>query len=282
MNSDWDPDRRRQLRNLTASAFASTGAERTGASREDHYRASPPPSYGLTSRSRSASRPGNRKSIPLVLAATVLLVSGCGQEGNAGSSPSPRTSLPAASTTPHKATDSQPSNATPTRGAARAMGVDTAQWPGTLASAKPLFARMPREIVGMAAHHPDYVGNSAGVLYGPSANGAEAYVMGTDNEVKDPTAVLSFMFGMGLACKKGSYAGTAPRSRYGGGPDIDFGGVYDPKQAWWFTCTIDGTEGDPTFTGHALGWVSGDLAWLVTTPDETTTQTLVTAMLASG
>jgi len=70
MNSDWDPDRRRQLRNLTASAFASTGAERTGASREDHYRASPPPSYGLTSRSRSASRPGSRKSIPLVLAAT--------------------------------------------------------------------------------------------------------------------------------------------------------------------------------------------------------------------
>jgi hypothetical protein len=281
MNSDCDPDRRRQLRTLTASAFASTGAERTGASPEDHS-CTPPTSYRLPCRRRSAPRPGNRKSIPVVLAAMVLLVSGCGQQGDAGSSPAPRTSLPATSATPHKTTDSQ-SNATPTRGAARAMGVDTAQWPGTLAAAKPLFARMPREIAGMAAHYPDYAGNSVGVTYGPSADGAEAYVMGTDNEVKDPTAVLSFMFGMGFACKKGSYAGTAPPSRYGGGPDIDFGGAYDPKnQAWWFTCIIDGTEGDPTFTGHALGWVSGDLAWLVTTPDETTTETLVTAMLASG
>ncbi len=42
MNSDWDLDRRRQLRNLTASAFASTGAERTGASPEDQYRTSRP------------------------------------------------------------------------------------------------------------------------------------------------------------------------------------------------------------------------------------------------
>ena len=239
-------------------------------------------SLRLTSRSRSAPHPGSRKPIPLVLAATVLLVSGCGQEGDAGSSPSPSTSLPAASATPHTSTKAQSSNATATRGAARSMGVDTARWPGTLAAAKPLFARMPHEIAAMAAHHPAFAGDSAGVTYGPSANGAVAYVMGTDNEVTDPTAVLSFMFGMGFACKKGSYAGTAPPSRYGGGPDIDSRGAYDPKkQAWWFTCTIDGIEGDPTFTGHALGWVSGDLAWLVTTPNETTTQTLVTAMLAA-
>lgn len=150
----------------------------------------------LTSRSRSAPRPGSRKPIPLVLAAMVLLVSGCGQEGDAGSSPSSSTSLPANSATPHISTEAQPSNATPTRGAARAMGVDTARWPGTLAAAKPLFARMPHEIAGMAAHHPAFAGDSAGVTYGPSANGAVAYVMGTDNEVTDPTAVLSFMFGM--------------------------------------------------------------------------------------
>ena len=37
--------------------------------------------------------------------------------------------------------------------------------------------------------------------------------------------------------------------------------------------------GEPkTFTGHAIGWVSGDLAWLVTSPDKTTSKATLAAM----
>ena len=32
------------------------------------------------------------------------------------------------------------------------------------------------------------------------------------------------------------------------------------------------------YTGHAVGWVSGDLAWLVTTPDKATTKATLAAM----
>ena len=35
---------------------------------------------------------------------------------------------------------------------------------------------------------------------------------------------------------------------------------------------------DTTFSGHAVGWVSGDLAWLVTTPDKATTKATLAAM----
>lgn len=125
MKSDCDLDRRRHLRDVTASALASSGAEWTCVSPEDEDSTS----HSLTSRRGSVPRPGILKSAPLVLAATVLLVTGCGQEGDAESSPSPSTSPPTTSVTPHEPTDAQSSNVTPTRGAARAMGVDTASAP---------------------------------------------------------------------------------------------------------------------------------------------------------
>jgi hypothetical protein len=35
------------------------------------------------------------------------------------------------------------------------------------------------------------------------------------------------------------------------------------------------------YTGHAIGRVSGDLAWLVTSPDKNTTKATVAAMKSS-
>jgi hypothetical protein len=85
---------------------------------------------------------------------------------------------------------------------------------------------------------------------------------------------------MGFACKKGTYVGTAPQSRFGGGPDFGQRGTFDPdKGVWWFSCTIDGAEGDPRFTGHALGWVSGELGYLITSPDKRTARGVVQAMI---
>ena len=221
----------------------------------------------------------------MIAAAAVMpiLIAGCGQGSE--------TAAPSAGSSARPPSDSQSANPrvseSPTQTAAGAaadesMGVTAVQWPGDLASAERLFARMPSEVAGMAGRQPRSYGPSAAIVYGSMRNGATAWVMGTDKELKEPTGVLAVMFGLGLACKEGTYAGTAPPSRWGGGPDIDRKHAYDPdKGAWWFSCTIDGAEGDPQHTGHAVGWVSGDLGWLTTSPDKETARALTTALIAA-
>lgn len=234
----------------------------------------------------ATSRRWPRRSKPgMVIAAAVMpvLMSGCGQgsEGVSRSADaSARPSTDNQSDEP-KISDS-PTQTAPGASADESMGVDAVQWPGDLANAKKLFARMPNELAGMPGRQPKFYGPSAGIVYGPMQDGAMAWVMGTDKQVKDPTSVLAVMFGLGLACKKGTYAGTAPPSRWGGGPDMDREHQYDPgKGAWWFSCTIDGAEGDPQYTGHAVGWVSGDLGWLTTSPDKKTARALTKALIAA-
>ena len=59
-------------------------------------------------------------------------------------------------------------------------------------------------------------GPYAGVSYGPgNKGGILAWVMGTDKEVREPEAALAVMFGMQLACKKGTYVGTATQVSVG-------------------------------------------------------------------
>jgi hypothetical protein len=226
----------------------------------------------------ATTRDRNRRAWAAVtMASVVLALTGCAQANqdpapdlarNAGS-PS-RSASPSVSSTPVK------------QGAAGAMGIDVVAWPGHLQPAKQLFRRMPDELLGARARHPGFYGPSAGVVYGRQDNESTAYVMGTDKRVKDPTAVLSFMFGMGFACKKDSYLGTAPQSRFGGGPDLDDGKKFDAKKGvWWFSCTIDGAEGNPQLTGYALGWVSGELGYLITSPNKQTAKSLVQAMVAA-
>jgi hypothetical protein len=172
-------------------------------------------------------------------------------------------------------------SSTPTaQGAAGALGIDVVNWPGRLQGAKQLFRRMPDRLLGVRGRHPGFYGPSAGVVYGREDNGVTAYVMGTDRQVKDPKAVLSFMFGMGFACKKGTYLGTAPQSRYGGGPDFDQPRSLKPSAGvWWFSCAIDGVEGDPESTGYALGWVSGDLGYLTATPNKAAAHALIQELI---
>ncbi len=62
------------------------------------------------------------------------------------------------------------------------------------------------------------------------------------------------------------------------GPDNDRKGEFGTDDGlWWFSCKFEGGE-SRTFTGHAIGWVSGDLGWLVTTPDKDTTRLTVSAL----
>jgi hypothetical protein len=87
---------------------------------------------------------------------------------------------------------------------------------------------------------------------------------------------LSAMFGLGLGCAKGSYRGTAPRPSYsGGGPAVTSKPL---TRNVWFSCAIDGAEGDDSFMGKAVGWTSHQTAWLVVGQDKGTTQAIVDAL----
>jgi hypothetical protein len=50
----------------------------------------------------------------------------------------------------------------------------------------------------------------------------------------------------------------------------------------WFSCIIDGAEGDDNFTGQAVGWTSKKTAWLVVADTQTTARNLVQALARAG
>ncbi len=172
----------------------------------------------------------------------------------------------------------QPSE--PDEGAA--LGIDTVTWPDDLEGARSLFAEMPKELAGMSLQpDPGFAGPTSGVVYGQGSAGITAYAMGPEADLQDPATNLAVMFGMGMTCVEGSYDGTAPPSQWGGGPDIPQGRAPGPADGlWWFSCDVDDEASEPS-AGHAIGWVSGELAWLVTTPDEGTTEVTVEALTAA-
>jgi hypothetical protein len=160
------------------------------------------------------------------------------------------------------------------------MDIDTIDWPKDVEGARALFKRMPEQLVGMRLSRPHFYGNATGVVYRVGNKSAEAWVMGTDQSVKDSKSALAVMFGMGRACEKGTYAGTAIPMPGGYGPGIAAGHAASPgEDLWWFSCAVDGAEGDPKFTGHAVGWVSGDIGWLTVSPDERIAQSVIEALI---
>ena len=157
------------------------------------------------------------------------------------------------------------------------------QWPGDRKGVQALFDQMPERLAGKPMKgSPMIDGTYAQVSYGPANKGGITVLAASpDKEVKDPRTNLSVTFGMGSVCSKESYVGTAPylkgaTSRWGI-PGWEATGASAPDDLWWFSCNFMAGEAR-TFTGHAVGWVSGDLAWLVTTPDKTTTKATLAAM----
>jgi hypothetical protein len=87
---------------------------------------------------------------------------------------------------------------------------------------------------------------------------------------------LSASFGLMYGCAKGSYRGTAPKPSYPhGGPAVTSRPLTRPV---WFSCRIDGAEGDDGFSGYAVGWTSKKTAWLVVARDQKTTRLMMAAL----
>jgi hypothetical protein len=228
----------------------------------------------------------NRLSRSLLIVLLTIALAGCGSTGDAGSGDEEAASPPSASA------ESSPAD---TQGAStpdpKALGIDTVEWPGDQDGAQAVFDRMPDRLAGMRVRRGGWVGASTGVQYGPNNTGVTAWVMGPEEdmgeemaeELADPQANLMVMFAMGMVCVEDSFVGTAAKRGRGqeAVPDFDRKGEFGPEDGlWWFSCKFEGGE-SLTFTGHAIGWVSGELPWLVTTPDKDTTRATVAALITA-
>ncbi len=162
-------------------------------------------------------------------------------------------------------------------------------WPGTLGGARAVLAKMPTTLGGKAGEvwfnsgdGEDPPARDAGVGYGSVGSVAVFEEYATDDTgsgkpgVMSASSLLSASFGLMYGCAKGTYHGTAPRPMYpGGGPGMS---EHPLTRSSWFSCRIDGAEGDDGFSGHAVGWTSKKTAWLVVARDVKTTRALMAAL----
>lgn len=209
---------------------------------------------------------------PVLACALTLVLAGCGQtDGDSTSA--------AASATSTQTRSAPAGDAT---AGAEAMGIDAVQWPSNLQDAGALFSRMPDQLDGAPAKRWESGGMSTGIAYGSAQDRATAWVMSPTKATKTPERTLAAMFGPGVACEKGTYSGTVPAAPYGGGPALEMD-TAERDGLPWYACRIatGGAEGDAERTAHAVGWVSGDLGWLTTSPDERTANALIEALIAA-
>ena len=231
----------------------------------------------------------------MVLVGVVWLVSGCVLVGCGGSPAEPAATTPArpsptvtSPTPPPSEASSRPSAAS-WSGSGPSFGADRVRWPGTLDGARQVLAKMPKTLGGKAGEvwfnsgdGEDPPARDAGVGYGSVGSVAVSEEYATDDTASGKPAVmsasslLSASFGLMYGCAKGTYHGTAPRPMYpGGGPGMSERPL---KRPTWFSCRIDGAEGDDGFSGYAVGWTSKKTAWLVVAKDENSARLLVAAL----
>ena len=249
-----------------------------------------------------AARPVGVRYAPwrrLALVGAVWLVSGCVLAGCGGPPSEPAATTPAHSASTAPSPVPGPSAAARTAsgspsggswsGSGPSFGADRVRWPGTLDGARAVLAKMPTTLGGKAGEvwyksgdGDDPPARDAGVGYGSVGSVAVFEEYATDDTgsgkpgVMSASSLLSASFGLMYGCAKGTYHGTAPRPMYpGGGRGLS---VKPMTRSSWFSCRIDGADGDDGSSGYAVGWTSKKTGWLVVALDEKTTRALMAAL----
>jgi hypothetical protein len=243
-----------------------------------------------------APRVSRRRGGPLRarLVAVAFLLAACGGDQTAGPPAGPVSSTtPSSSATPSSSTSaSRPTSASPSPSPSAAggwtsdgpsFGVDRTRWPTTANDAKPVLDRLPKTLAGQrlqtyASGAEPGRGATAGALYGE-----KVMLTVSDEYISEDTAdgsrtlmsarhLIAARFGLVFACSKNSYRGNALPSPGKGFADIPAG------EPVWFSCAVDGAEGDDSYEAHAAGWTSGKTAWVVVAPDSKTVRSLINAL----
>ena len=164
------------------------------------------------------------------------------------------------------------------------FGVDRVVWPAGAEGAYELLVALPPTFRGEALdtyYSPaeEEYGASAGAQYGQaqSITVRDEYVS-SDTESGKPelfTAdqLLAATFGLVYGCDEKTYRGTIEPLEGGFAPG--YGSSPRSSEPRWFSCRIDGAEGDDNFKGHAVGWTSKRAAWLVVAEDEKAARSLI-------
>jgi hypothetical protein len=145
-------------------------------------------------------------------------------------------------------------------------GIEQAAWPLTLSGAARLGARLD----ALEGRGADGQGESLMAEY-PSG---DVFMVAAKRSDLSSAMMLAASFGLMYTCGRGTFEGTAPMIE-GAGTAAQPPPGTDVR---WFTCEVKGSEGDPSFRGHAVGWTSGPLAWLLIGRDEQRAKALMTAL----
>ncbi len=161
----------------------------------------------------------------------------------------------------------------------KAMGVDMVDWPVDVPAGYALLQGLPKQLAGrqLSVHRP--ANGFTAADYGRGDQAATISVMGTTKTLKDPQSALSFLFGMVYSCDKSTYAGTARSDDGGYTPALGNGD--SGEEPVWFSCDVDGAEGSPKFTGQAVGWTSGETAWLAMSGDGRMMNSMMRALVGA-
>jgi hypothetical protein len=211
-----------------------------------------------------------------------MLLSGCGSARTATpAEPAPGVSdAPSASTSEpsEREREAATSPVQPHRDTSgSSFGVDRVHWPATAKGAYKLMNALPQTLSGEPLEltyqrGEEEFGAEANAQYGDRASlsVADEYVT-SDTESGKPELfssgdLLAARFGLVFGCAKRSYRGTIKPLDGGLGPG--FGSSRESSKPMWFSCEIEGAEGDDNFTGFAVGWTSAKAAWLVIADDK--------------
>jgi hypothetical protein len=228
------------------------------------------------------ARRSGHLGLSLIVAASLL--AGCGDSQTAAPPPSSSTTTAAS---PTLSVSPSPSGSGGWTADGASFGVDRARWPTTVRDAKVVLDRLPQTFAGQARETyatpgEDGSGPDAGAGYGEdvTVNVSEEY-LSNDTEDGSPELLnardlLAANFMLGLSCSEDGYRGNALPLDDEGYPKVRAG------QPIWFSCPVDGAEGDEDFTAHAAGWTSGKTAWLILAPDRDAVRSLVTALHSAG
>ena len=237
----------------------------------------------VTSRAGVATSAACRSVVAVLL--LTMCLGGCSADGPP-SAPTP--SSPASSSTTPGASPSGGTSGWNADGPS--FGVNRAAWPRTVKEAERVLQALPgtlngspREIVRPPGETGEYgeTGPSAGATFGDrvSLSIFEEFTT-TDTEDGEPATMsaddlLAATFLMVMSCAEASYQGTARPAEGGLGPAVT---GTPGKGPVWFSCRVEGAEGDEDFTAHVVGWTSGKTAWQALAPDEASLRSLVTAL----